>query len=146
MLNFILGALAMWYIWGLAFVIWQCTTRKDADEFVMATGGPVIWGAMLFCLIVGKLMKVHKRRKYRALVKYPDGIIRWCYSDQLDYLEGLTGKRVKPEDLKEYIHFWNEDKFASSMCIDEKTPNIRYAPPKVWKNFESEIKYIKKEN
>lgn len=144
MLNFILGAVVMWGIVGIALVVMVNITREE-DKTILVCGGPLVWLWCSAIAISDKARRRYKDKNYKALIVCPDDQIRWCRSRNLEYFGALTGyKHVKTEALKEYIHFWNEDKFASSMCIDKKTPNIRYAPPKVWKNFESVNEYIKK--
>lgn len=145
MLNFIFCALAMWVVVGLAIVI-VISIINSEDKTILICGGPFVW---LWCGTIAfydNFRKWYRRARYKALVICPDEKIRWCESKKLDDIEDMTGygcatKLVSEDDdiMEKYLR----DKFSARAMYDKKTPNVRYAPPSVWRKYESVAVYMK---
>lgn len=148
MLNFILGALTMWCVVGIAIVI-VVNVSYDEATTILFCGGPAVW---LMCGAIsayGKICRWYHRKRYKALVICPDEKIRWCESKKLDDIEDMSGYGCATKLVSEdgdIVDKYLRDKFSARMMCDKKTPNIRYAPPSVWRKYESVYEYIKRMN
>lgn len=122
LLIFTLGMIA----WQLVCLVVALITKEDADKIAFTSIG--FW--QLVMLLISVPMYIHKqakRRKFAAALLDPDG--KPCY---------IMNNNGNVEDLIHNHDFkWNEeirtkykvsDGWDKTICLDSKTPNIRYTP------------------
>ena len=131
MTHLIIFALGM-IAWQLVCLVVALTTNEDADKIAFTSIG--FW--QLVMLLISVPMYIHKeakRRKFAAALLDPDG--KPCY---------IMNNNGNVEDLIHNHDFkWNEeirtkykvsDGWDKKICMDSKTPNIRYTPIHILKN------------
>jgi hypothetical protein len=104
---------------------------KTNKEVGLITCGPVIWVIALVYAINFYLVRFIKGSKVKSLIQCPDGKIRHCNRNKVDYIrqvEGYDFPRFK--DVGYPASLWEE---KHQRLLEA---NVRYTPKRVWKHFE----------
>ena len=133
MTNILIGIFIMSTISVVGMVI-KDKTGKDID---ILTSGPALWIVLLIYAMGVFTSKFIRESKQRSLIKCPDGSIRHCSYLKVDRLRELEGYNFpKFEEVGYPAELW-QGKYSSGV-------NLRYAPKRVWKNFQAVDRKIMK--
>ena len=135
MINILIGIFIMSAITTLGMAIHD----KTGKDIRIVTSGPVIWIMAIFYGATFYIIRFIKQSKTKALIKCPDGEIRYCNHHKVDKLRELDGYNFpKFHEVGYPANLWDE-KYQGSLGV-----NLRYTPKRVWKNFKPVDKKIMK--
>lgn len=127
MVNFLFGVIVMSALTVLGMAI-EDKTGKDIRLF---TSGPIMWIVALLYAINFYLIESIRDSRVRSLIQCPDGKIRYCKPNKVDYIRQVEGYDFpKFKDVGYPVNLWAENRRRRLEA------NVRYTPRKVWKNFE----------
>lgn len=140
MIYFILGILLM-----SLFATIGVYLIDDGYTFAPLLMGPIAWTVCIFILLYDKITHYLKYRNVRSLLICPDGKIRYIKDQLADTMRECEDRKYDFPTFVEYpewnVNDWNKD----FVFLD--IGNVRYAPKKVWKQYEpiskEEITYAK---
>lgn len=130
MKEFILGILLMSLFSFLAILAFD----NELGKLGLALSGPISWVVVLLLFCLSKVKDYLKFHNVRSLLICPDGEIRYINDRKADTMCNCIDKKYSFPDF--YDHPEWDAKDWNNCFIFIKCGNVRYAPKKVWKQYE----------
>lgn len=142
MKMFILGFLLMSVFSFIGLLLFD----NNKEDIGIIFSGPVSWIVVLVCWIDSKLRRYLKFRNVRSLLVCPDGWIKYIDDKKADTMRGCVDRKYDFPDFDNHPE-WDANDWAKHF-VNFRCGNVRYAPKKVWSQYEKiskeEYKYAKK--
>ena len=142
MITFILGILLMSLFSFFAVLSFD----NESDKLGMILSGPITWALVSCFFFLTKTRDYFKFCNVRSLLVCPDGKIRYINDKKADTMRECIDKEYTYPDFYNYPE-WNVNDWAKHFRPYHDCGNVRYAPKKVWTQYEQisnqEYKYAK---